>query len=620
MAKNIDSKPKKWLETEERFVNPYIFMPVSGDVIRTVPTPGTLSGKITCTIRVVTPLAIPDHEKKRLHSKSNEHFEYPFFSKSDGTHFIPGSSVRGVVRSMYETVTNSCFSVNNNNILSARHSHQRLPGILKKTGDKWQLFTARKNKYKPDVPLNGDQVLRVWYDIERKRNVKSVFTIGSLIQCSELDKAVDDYRECLKIYRKNAEKEGGLKLDLYERSTNTLIENGMTPLFYELVSAGDQQIVYLSPAQMSRSVFHNKLNDLLGDHISCVYGDGEELCEACTLFGTLSEKGKAHASMVRFTDAKEVKFISAGYHTLKELASPKTTSVEFYTVKPDNAVAWNYDYKTVKYKKEPVMFKGKTRNMDVPVRKLEDAKIRGRKFYLHTKQNKYETSEVTKRNSTMELADTGSSFTFDVYFDSIDEKQLSRLVWTLALGENTDDSHRLYKLGHGKPLGLGSAKITVDKVLIRSYDREKFLYAVTESDVDKLISSSGIKVSKALEKLICLKTTERNKVSYPIAEDKTVSTKNSKAAHQWFIANRTVKGTGTAWNYNYVLPDITDSDITLPAYQRVFDDDTEPEKPKKYSFGEDGESFKNGIVTRKRGQNDRKPPEKDGRNKKKPKW
>ena len=607
MANNSNNKPNKpkgkWQETNESFVNPYSFMPVRGTVIRTDPEQGTLSGKIICTIKAVTPLAIPDHERKQISNDLSEHYIYPFFSKADGTHLISGSSVRGVVRSMFETITNSCFSVNNNNILSARHSHQRLPGILKKVDGKWQLFSARKNKYNPDIPLNGDQVLRVWYDIGRQHNVKSVFTIGTPVQCSELEKAVNDYRECLEIYRKNAEKEGGFKFELYNRSTNTLNEKGMTPLFYELVGKGDQQIVYLSPAQISRSVFHNKLNDLLDDHISCMYGDGEKLCETCTLFGIISKNGKARASRVRFSDAKEVNFISAGYHTLKELASPKTTSVEFYTERPDNAVAWNYDYKTVRYEKKPIMFKGKSRSMDVPVRELADASVKGRKFYLHTEQNKYETSEVTKRNSTMELADMGSTFNFDVYFDNITEKQLSRFVWTLTLGENTEDSFRLYKLGHGKPLGLGSAKIIVDKVLIRNYDKETFSYTVTEMDIDSLVSESGIKVSKALERLIGLKTTEGMNVSYPIAEDKTRSSRNSKAAHQWFAANRTANGTGTAWNYKHVLPDISDPNITLPVFEKVKVDEITPDAPKSYSFGDDGGTFGGGIMTRKRGQN-----------------
>ena len=122
-------------------------------------------------------------------------------------------------------------------------------------------------------------------------------------------------------------------------------------------------------------------------------------------------------------------------------------------------------------------------------------------------------------------------------------------------------------------------------------------------DIDSLVSESGIKVSKALERLIGLKTTEGMNVSYPIAEDKTRSSRNSKAAHQWFAANRTANGTGTAWNYKHVLPDISDPNITLPVFEKVKVDEITPDAPKSYSFGDDGGTFGGGIMTRKRGQN-----------------
>ena len=626
---NKNSSPQKpksvWQETDEHFVNPYNFMPIGGTVQKAEPVNGTLSGKIVCSLTAVTPLAIPDHEKKRANKRVGEHYEYPFFSKADGKHFIPGSSVRGVVRNMFEALTNSCFSVNNNNILSARHTHPRLPGIIKKVDGKWQLFTAKKTKYKGDVPLGQDQVIRTWYDIGRKHPVKSVFTLGDLVPCSGLDDAVKDYKECLEIYRKNAERSSESERRLFENATNKVNEKGMTPLFYEMVGDGDEQIVYLSPAQMSRSVFHNKLNDLLGDHISCVFGKDNTLCEACTLFGTLRQNGKARASMVRFTDAEEEKFISGGFHTLKELASPKTTSVEYYTEHPDNAKIWNYDYKTTSYVKQKIQFKGRTVSASVPVRKLDSIKLRGRKFYLHTAQKCYETDQITKLNNTMELADMGSTFKFEVYFDRITEEQLSKLVWTLTLGENTGDSFRLYKLGHGKPLGLGSAKITVNSVKVREFDKEKFSYTVENRDVSSLISACTIKPSEALEKLIGLKTTEGMAVSYPKAEDKTAIDKNgnpkpnAKAAHQWFIANRTIRGTGTAWEYKYVLPDITDSDISLPAYEKVFENSPEA-KSKNYSFGDDSSSKGSGIMFRTRGQSNKPKQDKNDRFKKKPKW
>ena len=170
MANNSNNKPNKpkgkWQETNESFVNPYSFMPVRGTVIRTDPEQGTLSGKIICTIKAVTPLAIPDHERKQISNDLSEHYIYPFFSKADGTHLISGSSVRGVVRSMFETITNSCFSVNNNNILSARHSFPRKWGLLKYDRDGWHLFPANMQKEKGLIKIG------VKVKIQKDREVK----------------------------------------------------------------------------------------------------------------------------------------------------------------------------------------------------------------------------------------------------------------------------------------------------------------------------------------------------------------------------------------------------------------------------------------------------------------
>ena len=598
-----------WQEDDARFVNPYTFLPVRGNVDRKAPANGSLNGRIHCQMTAVTPVAIPDAERKRLDENVSDHYIYPFYSVGESNHIIPGSSLRGVIRNMFEAAANSCFSVNNNNILSARHSFPRRPGILVKKNGEWKLYSASVSKDSKGQ-LGADKARRVWYDIKRSKNTTSVFTMENEVECSGLDKAVNDLRECLEIYRKNAEKEKTIVRKLFDNSTNRINENGLTPLFFELVGEGKDKTVYLSPAQISRSVFHNKLNDLLGDHQSCQFRNDESLCDACALFGTLRKNGKAYAGKVRIGDAEEISFISGGYHTLRELSSPKTTSVEFYSERPENAKVWNYDYKTTEYRK---LTDSRGRKINSPKREMSDIHIKGRKFYLNTDQPDYETSELTKRNSTMELADKNSSFGFDVYFDGITEQQLSDLVWVLTLGENDADSKRLYKIGHGKPLGLGSVKIVVENVTVRDFDRETLQYSLKELDAEKLIENSRIKISTALEKIVSMETAKGMKVSYPIAEDKTKTNSNSSAAHQWFIANRTIKGTGTAWNVNHTLPDITDKDISLPAY--VKDTESVYATPKQQSFGND---FGGGSIMIK--GKDRQPRPKNDRRNKKPKW
>lgn len=578
MAYNKKSNAS-WHETNERFINPYNFIPLPDSITRTEPKYGTLCGKIVCHMTAHTPVAVPDHEKRTADKIG--HYSYPFFSVGDKP-IIPGSSIRGVVRSMFEAVTNSCVSVNNNNILSARSSAPKLPGILVCKNGNFTLYKAEKRKYNKDIELKANQVLRTWYGIKGNLQTQIFEKTLTEVKCEELEKSVDDYKECVEIYKKNIN-------DLENKCTYKINKDGMTPLFYQVVEINGKRIVYLSPSQIGRTVFHNKLNDLLGDHTSCKIREDEKLCEACALFGITSDKQMNYAGRVRFSDAQAEKFISLKEQTLKELASPQISSVEFYTKRPyENgdqskpAKRWTYDY----YINE------KNKMIDTKV------KLNGRKFYFHYKTDSYSTKEKTKRNSTMELADIGSKFIFDVYFDNISEDQLKKLLWVLALGENSEESERLYKIGHGKPLGLGSVKIIVDDVILRKYDNETKTYMVNAEKPDNYINNCTLKLNKSLAAITNIGTAESTLVSYPIAEDKTAKVGNSTAAHQWFIANRSMNGTGVNWDINYTLPAVTKKDISLPAYEKS----SEPVSaaPKTQTFGE---NFSGGIMWKKSSHN-----------------
>ncbi|MCA1278261.1 TIGR03986 family CRISPR-associated RAMP protein [Saccharopolyspora sp. 7B] len=90
----------------ESFVNPYTFIPLpdsapdrrrphghSGD-------PRLLSGTLSLDIEVLTPLLIRGFgEENRIPRRP------------DGTAFVPGSSLKGAVRSMHETLTGSCLRI-----------------------------------------------------------------------------------------------------------------------------------------------------------------------------------------------------------------------------------------------------------------------------------------------------------------------------------------------------------------------------------------------------------------------------------------------------------------------------------------------------------------------------
>lgn len=65
------------------------------------------SGSIRVRMTAKTPLLVPDTE--RAHESANGHKTYPLRADSDGKPLIPASSVRGMLRSAYEAITNSRF-------------------------------------------------------------------------------------------------------------------------------------------------------------------------------------------------------------------------------------------------------------------------------------------------------------------------------------------------------------------------------------------------------------------------------------------------------------------------------------------------------------------------------
>lgn len=579
-------------ESNKGAINPYNFVSLGKAVERSKQIIGENSGVIHCKLVTATPLAIPDlplAENVKSDKGDNEHKKTNFF-KINGNPMIPGSEIRGVIRSAYETLSNSCLSVNNNNILSARSADVRKAGILKYGSDKkWHLYeaTAKKLKYdgSEDFDETSDTFKRKWrnYKYINKRadyrggkvEVTYKFTTSfDEIMVENLEDAIKDYKEVCEIYVKNDPK---IKKYIYPK-LNT--DGTCYTVYYHQYRDNGKNYVYLSPAQISRSVFKNKLDDLLGTHRHC--SDPENVCEACKMFGMIGNGGNnvsALASKVRFSDASIIN--SPNYITaiLKELASPKISSVEFYSTVPNMKYLWTYDSR--------------------------DIQINGRKFYFHHTGN-YSTSERTKRNMTTELVDKGAEFEFDVFFDRITDDELHKLVWTLAIGENSPNGKQQHKLGHGKPLGLGSVKITVDSIEKRTFDKEKLEYFIENPDIEQYFADIPFDdKSDYFQEYMCITDfsyVQNKKVAYPYGDDKKGNPQTSTGTLVWFKANhndgKMVKA-GDRCTVSYSLPKITDKDnLSLPALIAGNDYGKTSTKPSNKNNKNNGNSGKGGSVYR----------------------
>jgi CRISPR-associated protein (TIGR03986 family) len=160
---------KEWVETEERFVNPYNFVPLEGkcdrkSIKKYVEGKKRLTGYIECTITTLTPLIIPNTSNdKALHgADSKDDFKegnsYDFYSYTNleknkpgerlhqwSMPVIPGSEICGTIRSVFEAAFNGCLSsIDLERTLHRRSLVPKTPGILRKSDSGWEIVKCER--------------------------------------------------------------------------------------------------------------------------------------------------------------------------------------------------------------------------------------------------------------------------------------------------------------------------------------------------------------------------------------------------------------------------------------------------------------------------------------------
>lgn len=130
-----------------KFINPYNFIPMGEEKSKADFGDGKrlLRGVIDYSVLTKTPLFIPNTSFNRFYGGPAEHKSYPFFSYIDYNiaenrknvpnpePVIPGSEIRGMFRSNYEILTNSCMSaLDSDMMLSKRTMESYTPGLLRR--------------------------------------------------------------------------------------------------------------------------------------------------------------------------------------------------------------------------------------------------------------------------------------------------------------------------------------------------------------------------------------------------------------------------------------------------------------------------------------------------------
>lgn len=564
-------------------VNPYSFVPLGTAPVRTsldaCYTGPLLTGRLDYTLTTDTPLLIPDTAKTVQDEQVEDHKRYPFFRLPDGTPAIPGSEMRGAMRGVYEAVTNSCLSV----LLDSTEEpfSQRLPstngfkdhgllGIDPETG-KWVLYAAdvvdylklsegrdgslmcngwlnwygheyhsgQHTRLRPDGPSGWLQFNRPITLYKKNYHVR---LLAPKAGRPVIFRWQDDtpYRALSNILKKSADNDprsaahGDLLAALERVHNSDPAQGGLVPVWYLLADDNGTPRCYLSGASIGRVMQGRSWAEIMGNYAPCA--DTDALCPGCALFGTV--KGKGTSGRVRFTDAEAEQYESLGNKTLPILSGPKPSAYEFYLEKPKSTYEtsigfWNYDFCSL----EETKYSPDGTKRTIKKFRVYTPQPRGRKFYWHSAPRT--ENERFKQNATLEAMK--GTFKGSVYFDRITRAQLEELAFVLTLGENTPASLRLHKIGHGKPVGYGSCKITLTGGELRTLAQQNgtLCYTTEPLPLDSLLAAHGridtdSTSVKSLLKIADKRSTQGKTVEYPSAKDKNGNDK----IFNWFTQNR----------------------------------------------------------------------------------
>lgn len=485
----------------EKFDYPYNFVRFGDKVFREKRKNGKLSGKIECSLTNMSPLFIPGSKKDK-----NGHSE-EYFLKDKDNYIIPGSSLKGTIRTVLEAISNSCVINIEEERLEERKTagefNDRKYGIIKRlptpeedglmveaevirvSHDALYDYKVGKNEYKigfypmkfshsiyqyvsQDTEKNK-KVLRNLSEVNDKSDVDGVLWISAQIFKKTKEKIVVPKKQG-KGYKLTFEEYKNIKYILDQRGEREKKEGKTFPI--SDLNIGDPIIFQndldngknLAISEIPRLRYKYSPLALLNKELhSCKKID--EACPACRIFGMTGEqegdkKEKINSiSKVFFTDAIipiNIANIQADAKLIKSLGEPHPTLTSFYLNKGD------YNSKST---------------------------LRGRKFYWHHKDkiNKkiesfYSSIKADKRekhNSSIQFMNYGNEFKFSIRFENMTEEELGLLLYSLEL-----EGEMLHKVGKAKALGFGSSKVVITTFELDSTDKYS-AFVVASKDANK---------------------------------------------------------------------------------------------------------------------------------------
>ncbi len=484
------------------------------------------NGYVDCKLETITPLYIRDtYTAEELKKKDDSNMDNPEFFSPAGAIRIPGSSLRGMTRTLVEIMSWGKFgfcdkdrklffrAVGDTTSLGDYYRGLMMDqednlfpnfraGLLKKTDNNYRIypsqeikgtqiyrvnfdrktrlvansdiklkeFTFSKIYFKPIAPENHihhdfrGRPYQLKYALVTEISTRPMqgYVEGMLVSSGNLGnkkhfhwivnmpKGNDDFdiTNWVTQYIQDENRDERINL-LKELETNP---DGV-PCFYIRTETGE--IVFGHTGLFRIPYLYN-----IGDHIPAELKKEEITDMAEAIFGKVSKVSKddTFASRVFVEDAflepgQSNVYLSEQPLTPKILSNPKPTTFQHYLEQDPNCSQRSLNHWNAQ---------GKS--------------IRGNKLYWHRKASDWkfegDKTESEKQITSIKPVKPNTKFWFKIRFENLSEAELGAILFALDLPKG-----HYHKLGMGKPLGLGSVKITPTLFIIDRESRYNCLFS-----------------------------------------------------------------------------------------------------------------------------------------------
>jgi hypothetical protein len=429
---------------------PYNFVPY--EPTRLVPSnydpqAATFSGSIRCHLETKTPLLVASNiplEVSHIQSSGEEELREKRFIQVNGVKVIPGSSLKGMFRSIIEILSFSSLTPINAESLYYRNFEDKnryckLLGVSSEPKQKcgWlvregsDFFLSPSEFVSATTPSAKAVKVNKIKSVDNNRSDRATYYFAAYQSSSPKIKLNDNI-----IVQFNDQLTPAQNKYLFERAGVTNIYElspiRHLPVFY-VDDIGTMEIVFIGLCKFFRIPYKYRPIDYITPKDSALETDFTR-----TLFGhsdvNASRKGRisfSHAELKTLSETTEGHLVTLG--------QPNVTCLSNYLEQNNSGQRMDYN--------------------------RPDAKIRGRKCYWHRnwELDKLPRGNVNTDNLLFPVG-VGSQGHFTVNVSRVTLEELGAVFLALELWPES-----AHKMGLGKAVGLGSIKVTIDHIEVSPF-------------------------------------------------------------------------------------------------------------------------------------------------------